>query len=208
MTSTAKIDDDEIPLHCWDAYQHVIVQGRGHKEIVERYGVSRVTSWKWCNKVARYLLEHVREEIGQLKVNFLKRLEYVYGEAVAAHEKLKSDEVTTVEESGSLKPEGEGAQPTGQPADELILKKRKVSKRTRHGDPAFLSVALQSVQAMVKLYQHEMDAEDSTSGVRVAGKNASEVLLQQIQILKAKREKLLARGTVPTAPGGGEGDRA
>lgn len=207
-----KIPDDEPTVNQWEAYKVAIIEGRGHGPIVEKYGVTRQTSWNWCNKVARYLLDNIREDISQMKVNILKRLEYIYGEAMQSHEKLKGDEVTTVEESGKPEyPESVADQIARKPED-LAIVKRRVTKRTKHGDPAFLAVALRSVEQMVSLYKHEMDAEESTTGVRYAGKKSSEVLKEQLVRMQARlaREQAReqARGTVPAAPGGGEGDRA
>jgi len=208
MPLDPKIPDDEPQPHHWDAYKTVIVEGRGHAPIVEKYGITRQTSWGWCNKVGRWLNENMRESVANLKVGILKRLEHIYSEALEAHRGLKSDETTTVEDSRQIEPEEspDGAIPDA--PTELVVTKRRVTKRTRHGDAAFLSVALQSVQQMTRLYEHEMNAQSSTDDVRPAGKSRAEFLRLQIDRMTKKLAREQARGTVPAAPGGGEGDKA
>lgn len=203
MPLDPKIPDDEPQPHHWDAYKTVIVEGRGHAPIVEKYGICRQTSWGWCNKVGRWLNENMREDVANLKIGILKRLEHIYSEALEAHRGLKSDETTTVEDSSHPKGEEPAEAPT-----ELVVTKRRVTKRTRHGDAAFLSVALQSVQQMTRLYENEMNAQSSTDDVRPAGKSRAEFLRLQIDQMKKKLAREQARGTVPAAPGGGEGDKA
>lgn len=207
MPPDPKIPDDEPPLHCWEAYKVAIVEGRGHAPIVDKYGITRQTSWGWCNKVARWLNENMREEVGTLKVGILKKLEHIYAEALEAHRGLKSDETTTVEESNQPKGEEPPEGAILEAPTELVVTKRRVTKKTRHGDAAFLSVALQSVQQMTRLYENEMNAQSSTDDVRPAGKSRADFLRLQIDQMKKKLAREQARGTVPAAPGGGEGDR-
>ena len=164
------------------------LMGLPQTEVAQRFGVSQPTVSKAVTKVEHWQRSQFREEVSLFRTRMTLRLEHLYAEAMQTWAMSKTPLVvtTTREERGNQRQ----ASNQESPQATTVITTRDTPQC---GNPAFLRIAMDSLDQINNLWSGEIANSSRQSEYRVAGKTQIQVIEDKIGQLKELRENLVAK---------------
>ena len=160
-------------------------------KVATQFGISQSTVSKSMTKVEEWQRGQFREEVALFRTRFTSRLEHLYGEALQTWEVSKAPQVvTTTKAEQAEQSDGQRHGDEGSGQETKVTTTRETSQT---GNPAFLRIAMDSLNQIQNLWSGEMVASERRGEYRSVGKTQMQLVEDKIKQLQELRESLVSK---------------